>query len=144
MKRLLLTGVLVGLLAILALVTTALVRDPYLIWFQSERVLKAADVTVIHEGNKGRSGTVYTLETKVGPIVAVGKLGPDSRILPTISFSHETHPHYSIVNSLLALTFFRLLGLFIALICSAGIIYELRNEKRSRTSGYRQCGLSSP
>jgi hypothetical protein len=127
MKRVFLFFVMLGLLVIVGFVGTALFRDPYIIWFRPERVFHAANVSIINQVDAGRSGTKYTLQSEIGLITATGQLEPDSRLLPILSFSKDSQ--YSIVNSLLALTFFRLIGLFVAAVCIAAIIYEIKKNR---------------
>ncbi len=117
MKNIVLGFSVIGFAMMAFLVGITLFRDPYILVFNPERVLKGADVIVVSESGSYRGKREYVLRHENSEIHASGKLQDDSILIPSISFpwSNSRMPNYIIVNGIFLLSVFKIIVILMAL-----------------------------
>ena len=114
------------------LVSTALVRDPFILQYRQDLVIYFADVIVVEKHPQGKSGHLYTLKLGGRTIEAVGNLREGSRLIPGIRWPFGTVAgveSYTIVNNIWLLSFLRLVAIGFIFLFVFALIYEISNKR---------------
>jgi hypothetical protein len=134
MKSLILAFSVIGFAVIAFLVGISLFRDPYIMIYHPEQILKGADVVVVSESGPYRGKREYVLRHGISEIHASGKLNDDSILIPVICFpwNNSLPSSYVIVNNILLLSFFKIIVVLMALFFMVLLFLELPLRRRDR------------